>query len=143
MIFEGSCHCASIRVRLDLTTSAGETPVRACSCDFCRQHGARTVSDPAGALEIFIVDPDAVHRYRFALMTADYMICRRCGAYVAAIIATTRGLRSTLNVNLLDRREAFDPHPPAVDYSGETREQRISRRGEHWTPTTVVGDTAS
>lgn len=137
MVFEGSCHCAAITVRLDLTRDAAETPVRACSCGFCRRHGARTVTDPAGRLEIVTVDPDAAHR-RFALRTADYMICRRCGVYVAAIIETAQGLRSTLNVNVLDCRDAFDPDPPAVDYSGETREQRVARRADHWTPTTVV-----
>jgi hypothetical protein len=98
------------------------------------------VADPEGRLELTLADPGALHRYRFGLRTADFLVCGRCGAYVAAVIETGQGLRSTLNVNVLDDRDAFDPNPPAVNYDKEGYDERLARRAERWTPTTIVRD---
>ncbi len=137
MRYEGSCHCGAIRLRLTLSWPPGEAPVRACDCSFCRAHGARTVTDPSGSVEIDLKDAPTVHRYRFALKTADYLVCGNCGVYVAALADTPKGLKSTVNVNALNDHALFDAHPPLVHYDEETAEARLSRRAERWTPTAI------
>ena len=136
-VLEGGCHCGAIRVALTLTVEPAEAAVRACGCSFCRSHGARTVTDPDGHLAISLTEPDLLERYRFDAKTADFLICRRCGVYVAALIETPAGLRATLNVNTLDQRGRFAKNPPMADYSGESREARVLRRATAWTPATL------
>ncbi len=126
MRYEGSCHCGAIRLRLTLSWPPGEAPVRACDCSFCRAHGARTVTDPSGSVEIDLKDAPTVHRYRFALKTADYLVCGNCGVYVAALADTPKGLKSTVNVNALNDHALFDAHPPLVHYDEETAAARLS-----------------
>lgn len=138
MILDGGCHCGAVRVSLTLTTAPEETQVRACACSFCRAHGARTVADPKGAVRITPRAPDAIVRYRFGLLTADYLICRHCGVYVAAVCESDTGLRAAVNVNALDARIRFDPVPPASSFAGETADGRRARRAASWTPATLV-----
>ena len=139
MAHAGGCHCRNIRVSLRLSTEPGATPVRACACSFCRAHGARTVADPEGSLEIRAADWALVEPYGFGLRTADFLVCRRCGVYVAAVCETPAGHRATVNVNALDDRAEFDPNPAPVDYGAETREARTARRAARWTPARLHG----
>lgn len=134
MEHDGGCHCGNVRIRLRLSKPPQECELRACGCSFCRAHGARTTADPAGALAIQIRDPAKLNRYRFGLNTADYLVCAACGVYVAAICETPAGRRATINVNCLDERAAFTREPLPVDYGGETRDARLKRRAEMWTP---------
>lgn len=130
MILSGRCHCGQVTLAFDTALAPGELPLRRCQCSFCRKHGARTVADPNGSLTI-AAEPAAVVRYRFGLATADFLLCARCGAYVAAILD---GARATLNANLLDcANELTQPATP-VDYDGETAEARRARRLRAWTP---------
>jgi hypothetical protein len=137
MQHDGACHCGAIGLELTLQWTPAETPVRACGCNFCRAHGARTVSDPAGLLELYFRDPSRVQRYRFGLETADFLLCRECGVYVAAVAATERGLAGTVNVNALADRDSFDEQPPVVSYDGESAQERRVRRSARWTPTVI------
>jgi hypothetical protein len=126
----GQCHCGAVRVAFE---SDSPLSPRACQCGFCRKHGARTVSDPAGRAELsFAVEPI---RYRFASRAADYIVCSRCGVYVAAV-AQISALLATLNLNAFD-----DPRPEIeaqpVSYDGESPEDKAARRRERWTPCTV------
>jgi len=130
----GRCHCGNMRVLLRLSTEPRATPVRACACSFCRAHGARTVADPDGLLEVRATDWALVEAYGFGLRTADFLVCRRCGVYVAAVCGTPAGHRATANVNALEDRAEFDPNPDPVDYDSETREARLARRAARWTP---------
>jgi hypothetical protein len=70
-------------------------------------------------------------------MTADYLVCANCGVYLAAVCDTASGRVATINVNCLDDRAAFTREPLAVSYDGETREERLRRRAERWTPVLV------
>jgi hypothetical protein len=134
----GGCHCRNVRLTLTLSVPADKCELRACQCSFCRRHGARTAADPDGVLAIEVRDRAKLNRYRFGLETADYLVCAVCGVYVAAVADTPVGRRATVNVNCLDDRAAFTRGPVAVSYEGETREGRLTRRAEKWTP--VVAD---
>lgn len=96
-------------------------------------HGARTTSDPAGSVTFRTMDEKSVQRYRFGLRTADYLICRRCGVYIAAMLVTPRGRFATLDINALEERVDV-PTPKPVSYEGESAEQRQHRREQSWTP---------
>jgi hypothetical protein len=108
--------------------------VRTCQCGFCRRHGAINVSDPDGAVVIDCA-ADAVHRYRFALRTADFLICKHCGVYVAAVTGEGDAIRSTLNVAGLRMTEFLGLPEQAVDYGAEDMQARVARRVARWTAT--------
>jgi hypothetical protein len=134
MKHEGGCHCGNLRIALNLSMAPADCELRACQCSFCRSHGGRTAADPKGSLVIEVADRSKLNRYRFGLKTADYLVCSVCGVYAAAVCETPSGGRATINVNCLDGRAAFTREPVAADYEGETREGRLRRRGEKWTP---------
>ena len=73
-----------------------------------------------------------MHRYRFGLQTADFLVCRMCGVYLAAVIASPRGRFATLNVNTMSGVSIGHAEP--TSYDGETSEQRQGRRARQWTP---------
>jgi hypothetical protein len=81
----GSCHCGALRLSYRSAVPPADTELRACQCSFCRRHGSRALSDPAGRVEIE-AEAGALNRYRFGLGTADYFLCARCGVYVAAVM---------------------------------------------------------
>ena len=137
MDYQGACHCQAIRVELTLSWLPEEAPVRSCDCSFCRAHGARSVTDPGGSARIVMADPSKVQRYRFALETADYIICSTCGTYVGAVAETPGGLRATINANVLTDAHRFAAHPPSVNYDRETAAERLARRARQWTPATI------
>lgn len=125
-------------MRFEPSVAPADLALRRCSCSFCRRHGAVTVTDPDGHLEIRIVDLNEAVRYRFGAKTADFLLCGRCGVYVAAVLAVASGAVATLNVNTLDDRQAFTAQPREVSYDDESLQQRQRRRAENWTVTSVV-----
>jgi len=137
MRYAGRCHCGSIEVAFEPTQAASELQLRECACSFCRRHGATGVSDPAGKLEITLHAPAEVSRYRFALRTADFLVCRTCGVYVAAVCSIESVTYAVLNASVLDERAAFTRSPVRVDYDGETAAERIARRSRVWTPAAI------
>lgn len=130
----GGCHCGNIRVRLRLARAPQDSALRACGCAFCRAHGTRTVADPDGLFELWAADWRLVEPYRFGSKTADYLVCRRCGVYIAAVCDAAAGLRAVVNVNGLDDRAAFTREPAPMNYDGETEEARLARRAVNWMP---------
>jgi hypothetical protein len=132
----GGCHCGNLRVTFRTLFPPQDLPLRSCNCSFCRLHDARTATDPDGSLVIDIEDPALVSQYSFGLRTSEMLICARCGVYVAGLLRAPEA-RATLNVNVLDAAGELSGISKVVDYSGETREQRIARRLERWTPVTV------
>jgi len=126
-----------MHVHLRLTKAPVDTPLRACACSFCRAHQTRTLADPGGLVEVWADDWSLVEPYRFGSRTADYLICRRCGVYVAAVCETAAGIRAVVNVNALAERASFTQVPSAPDYEGETREARLTRRAANWMPAVV------
>ncbi len=138
MLHSGGCHCGAIGVRLRLSRSPEQMPLRSCACSFCRSHGTRTVSDRDGQVEITASDWSLLERYQFGSRTADYLLCRRCGVYVGAVCETGSGLRAVVNVNCLGDRAAFTQTPAAPDYDGEAADARLERRAANWMPAAII-----
>jgi hypothetical protein len=67
-------------------------------------------------------------------MTADLLLCGKCGVYLGAAISTPKGNYGVINVNALRQVPANLPAPVPADYEGEIPEQRIERRAQRWTP---------
>jgi len=128
----GSCHCGAVTFTY---RSNAPLTVRACQCSFCRKHGSRNVSDPAGDAEITSSVP--LTRYRFGLGITDFLICPICGSYVAAAMQDGEHWLATFNLNCFD-----DPHPglraEPIVYDAEDSGDRIERRRLRWTPTHIT-----
>ena len=130
--YEGSCHCGAVSVRFETLLAPEAVDVRACQCSFCRRHGAKTVSDPDGELRLRFREGD-VERYRFGTSTSDFLLCRRCGAFIAA---TIEGF-AVLNVVGTAIAALAGRDARAVDYDAEGADTRLARRGARWTPLVV------
>jgi hypothetical protein len=95
------------------------------------------VSDPQGLFEVGADDWSLVENYRFGTRTCDFLICRRCGVFIAAVSETTMGARAVVNVNCLSDRGHFTSAPAFHDFEGETIETRSSRRAADWMPAII------
>lgn len=137
MTLTGGCHCGNLTVAFELAAAASELALRACQCGFCRKHGVRTVSDRNSLLRIDVSEPAELVRYEFALHAAEFLICRRCGVYVAAVLDDGTRSVATLNVNVLDRDPFRDRDPEPAIYDDETAPARRARRLRMWTPVEV------
>lgn len=130
----GACHCGNLSYELDTKTAPAEIVARACDCAFCRIHAARNWSDPEGTVTIRVADESLLQKYRFGLRTADFYICRRCGAYLGAVLSDDEGTWSTVNLRL--SRVQFVEKP--ASYGGENTDDRITRRKQVWTPSQII-----
>lgn len=133
-LFEGGCHCDNLTVVFETEAPPGRLAVRACACSFCRRHGARTVTDPAGRVRIGVADPALLARYRFGLGTADFLLCRRCGVYLGAVHAEGDRSWATINVNTFHSTAGLGEATEPVSYDGESADERRARRRARWTP---------
>ena len=129
----GRCHCGRIAFRFESALAPQALSLRRCGCSFCRRHGARTTSDPAGSVRFDIAEASALRRYRFGLRSADFLLCAECGVYLGAMIEVNGRAYATLNANCFEG-EALTQDAPIVVYEGETLEQRMARRVAKWTP---------
>ncbi|MGQ0750931.1 MAG: GFA family protein [Betaproteobacteria bacterium] len=136
--FEGACHCGAIGYVYRTAMDPESWNVRACQCSFCRAHAVRTTSDPAGSVQFRERVRGTLHHYRFGQMTADYLVCRKCGVYIGAEISAPEGRYGIVNINALQPVPARLPEAVAAVYEAETAEQRIARRRERWTPVSPV-----
>ncbi len=125
----GGCHCGGVAVRFETDVPPEAMDVRADGCGFCRRHGVKTVSDPAGRLWLGFRE-SGVQRYRFGTRSSDFIICRTCGVFIAAVIEGY-GVLNVVGAGI--RPFAERPARP-VDYDGETVESRTERRRQRWTP---------
>jgi hypothetical protein len=132
--YRGSCHCGAVSAEIGLTKPADETLLRACQCSFCRRRGTRTVADPNGLATLSASSPDHLIRYRFGFKTADYLLCKTCGTYIAAVLETDGQRLGVVNVGGLDVAEFRGRAGNPVDYDGETQADRMLRRREKWMP---------
>lgn len=130
----GGCHCGNIAVVFETRRKRKALRPRACQCGFCRAHGARTVADPEGTLRIAVADAALCSFYRFGLQTAEYLVCRDCGVYVAAVMQDADAAWATLNVNALSDAAKFPKKTLPVDYDAEDATGRMARRRTAWTP---------
>lgn len=67
------------------------------------------------------------------MRTADFLVCRNCGVYVAAVVDTSQGAFATLNVNTIAPAiDVQDAMPMTYDDASEADRRR--RRESQWTP---------
>jgi hypothetical protein len=139
--YTGTCHCGAIGFTYRTVLDTPAWSIRACQCSFCRAHHALSTSDPAGNIEFSARDGDLLNRYRFGQGITDFLLCRRCGVYVGALIETSSGIFGIINVNALRPIPIDIPEPAAMEYGAESKEQRISRREQRWSPASITIDT--
>jgi len=131
---DGGCHCGALTLRLETAKAPADLPVRICGCTFCLRHRPRYTSDPAGHVT---VTAEAAHlgRYRFGLALADFLICRRCGVFVAAYTPDL----AVINLAVLARAAELTAAPSDFTaYDTEDAPTRTARRARAWTPATLV-----
>jgi hypothetical protein len=134
MIYRGQCHCGAIRYTYQTEIRPEDWSIRADQCSFCRAHGSRMTSDPAGFAQFISAGPAHLRRYRFGQRTADFLLCAECGVYVGAAIETAAGCFAVVSVNaLVPYLDGLKPAQP-VDFDGESVAERTRRREERWTP---------
>jgi hypothetical protein len=132
--FAGRCHCGNLEVTFEPRSRPEALVVRSCMCSFCRRHGARCVSDPAGAVRILVHDPALLIRYGFGLRTAEFLVCGRCGAYLGAVMSDGGAAVATINVNNFDPPHPFGRAGVPMRYDRESEPERRARRAAGWTP---------
>lgn len=130
----GSCHCGAIGFRYCTDLDVREWSVRACQCSFCRAHCARTTSEPGGTITFSANEPGLLSRYRFGQGITDFLVCGRCGVYIGALIETANGRYGIVNLNTLRSEPANLPAAEPVHYDTESRQERLSRREQRWSP---------
>ncbi len=132
--YEGRCHCRAIGFVYHTALAPEEWPIRACQCTFCRVHAALTTSDPAGSLVFVEGKPEALNRYAFALKTADFLVCRNCGAYIGAMTPSGERRFGIINVRVLHPLADRLRSPERMNYENEGASGRQARRDLRWTP---------
>lgn len=112
--------------------------MRACQCAFCRAHDALSTSDPRGRIAFSAADSSLLQRYRFALRTADFLLCRNCGVYIGAVIETDSGRYGIINTHSLTPVPENVVAIAPISYDGEDTRGRVTRREARWTPVSDV-----
>lgn len=132
LLIPGSCHCGNIKFEFVWLPDPSEIPARACTCSFCRKHGAVWTSCPSGSLKIFARDPELVTRYAFDTRTAEFHVCAVCGVSPVATSKINEQLFAVVNVNVFAGEAlALLKHSP-ISHDGENRESRLDRRARNW-----------
>lgn len=130
----GSCHCGKLSYVLSTQIHPKNIQARACDCAFCRKHAAMNWSDPEGTATIHVADELSLQKYRFGLKTADFYICRVCGAYIGAVLTDENRAWSTVNLRLSELAVSEE----TASYGSEDTLARVERRKRVWTPTKIV-----
>lgn len=133
----GGCHCGNLRYALETRLALPELPLRACQCAFCKAHGARSTSDPAGRIGFAVKDAAQLTRYRFGLRTADFLVCACCGVYVGALMSEGDAAWAIVNANTFDAVAQLTQAATPMDYDGEDPAQRLARRKQRWSPASL------
>ncbi|WP_395382644.1 GFA family protein [Mesorhizobium sp. UC22_110] len=133
-VYRGGCHCGNVVLSFETAIAPWDIEIRACQCSFCRRHNSLAAADPNGMLTIHVQSEALLSRYAFGLRTAEYLVCRDCGVYVAAATTDSVGQRVIVIVNALDGREQFRKEPIPTVYDAETRDERVARRRSRWMP---------
>jgi hypothetical protein len=128
----GKCHCGNIDYELLWPNPDGRLAVRACGCTFCIKHGGVYTSHPDARLTARVADESLLNRYAFGTGTAEFFVCRRCGA-VPFVTSTIDGTRfAVVNVNTFENVDAAELDSSASDFDGESVDERLARRKQNW-----------
>jgi hypothetical protein len=134
LLIRGSCHCGNIAFRFHWTPDPVEIPARACDCTFCVKHGGLWTSNPKGALEIAVRDPSGVSKYAFGTKTADFHVCKGCGAVPVVTSAIEGRLYAVVSVNAFDNVDRAMLRPKPASFDCEDVGERLDRRKSRWIP---------
>ena len=132
--YNGQCFCGAIGFTFSTAVPPPDWSVRTCQCRFCRAHDAVSTSDPTGRLEFHAAKPEHLQRFRFAMKTADFLICRNCGVYIGAMIETASGAFGIINTHALETTPEDIAAVQPISYGKEDKSGRVARREERWTP---------
>ena len=136
-MLSGSCHCGALTLTLETLHEPSALPVRTCGCSFCVKHQPRYTSDPEGELTVRFTREADVVRYRFGLRLADFLLCAKCGVFMAAV-EPGHGGRAVVNLEVLERAADFTaPSTQFTAYDSEDAAARKARRAKNWTPARV------
>lgn len=131
---DGACHCRAIGFVYRTSLAPEVWPIRACQCTFCRIHAALSTSDSRGSLRFYEHVPGALNRYHFGRKTADFLVCRHCGAYVGAMMGSGSQAFGIINVRVLHSLLDRLPDAQPMVYEDEGPAMRLARREGRWTP---------
>lgn len=134
---EGVCHCRAIGFVYRTSLAPEAWSIRACQCTFCRIHAALSTSDPRGSLKFDELVPGALSRYQFGRKTADFLVCRHCGAYAGATMKSESKGFGIINVRLLHSLLDRLPKAQPMVYEDEEPAMRLARRESRWTPIVI------
>lgn len=138
--YKGSCHCGAIGYLYRTGIAPGQWSIRACQCSFCRAHDALSTSDPDGDISFTATKPGLLQKYRFGLKTADFLLCRKCGVYIGALIETGGNAFGIVNVHALKNIPTELAPTAPISYDGEDSGGRVARREQRWTPVSEYPD---
>ncbi len=133
----GRCFCGNISFEFNSSRDVTELPFRTCSCLFCQKQGGVYTSDPTGTLKVNIQDDSKIIKYQFATKTAEFLICSECGIMQIVISRIEEKVYGIINVKSFDHTIDIS-NPSMVDFSKETREERLNRRKKTWIGTVVL-----
>lgn len=137
----GSCACGSVQYRFRCHVAVDELQPRACQCLFCRPRGASYISDPGGQLEVRVRDLRYLYAHVFGTATADFMHCGRCNHLVYVSTEIDGRLYGLVVQESLDAD--IDPgRSRAMEFGGESLEERVARRAETWIPEVSIVEDA-
>jgi len=132
MQIHGSCHCGNLTFDLQWPTGMDSIAARACSCTFCRKHGARWTADASATLVVHIDDAALVTAYAFGTKTADFHVCNRCGVVACCTSLIEGRVYAVVNVNAFDQFDASRLVSGEVSFDGEEEPARLTRRVANW-----------
>jgi len=132
MDLRGACHCGNVRFELAWPDDAPRIPARACTCTFCRKHGATWTSHPDAHLRVHVEDPARIERYAFGTRTADFHVCTRCGVVPLATCRIDDRDYAVVNINTFEDVDATRFDRSDSDVEGETVDARLARRSTRW-----------
>ena len=74
-----------------------------------------------------------LQRYRFGTRNTDFLLCKRCGVYLGAVIETGAGVFATLNTRAMGDIPGL-PKARPVSYDDQDVQERLDRREKLFTP---------
>lgn len=129
MSMRGHCRCNNFRV-MWRTTDFSIVP-RACQCDYCRAKDAAYVSKSGTAVEIHIHNKRQHSIVTHGSQLAEFHECGACGDLVLVTAHIDGETYGVLNARCLDNKAGFAA-AVAIDYSGDTAEEKQLRWRQNW-----------
>jgi hypothetical protein len=132
MLIAGKCHCGNISFSLTWEPNPSHIPARACTCSFCKRHGAVWTSNPRGALRILVRDSTLVTKYAFATENASFHTCAGCGIVPFVTSLIDGDLYAVVNVNSFEGVDPSFIRRESADFDGEDENARLARWKRNW-----------